>query len=102
MSVNIIVWGVLGLIALVAIGAVASWIGWRVAKGHSKLQAATTVTDHEHVWSPWDEHEVALYDGATLVRYAPGQLRTCLDPSCNAEDVRMVGGQTTSGEKDLT
>lgn len=85
----------------VAIIVSSCYVTWRMAKGYSKLQASRTEVKHSHVWSPWDDHEVALYDGATLVRYAPGQLRTCLDPSCNAEDVRLVGGQTTSGDKDL-
>lgn len=92
---------IVGVIVLVAAVGVAIWLGWRLAKGHAKLEASRKVKAHEHLWSPWEEHEAALYDGATLVRYAPGQLRTCLDPSCNAEDIRLIGGQTTSGEKDL-
>jgi len=95
---------ILGVVAFflfcVVIGAVA-YVVWRIAKGHTKLEASRTVKAHEHFWSPWEEHEAALYDGSTLVRYAPGQLRTCLDSSCNAEDIRLIGGQTTSGEKDL-
>ena len=98
MTYFVAILGVLGLLAIVGF---ATFIGWRVAKGHNKLQYLRTPTAHQHVWSPWDDHEVALYDGPVLVRYAPGQLRTCMDPSCNAEDVRLVGGQTTSGEKDL-
>lgn len=94
------VWALLGMIGLVAIIAGATFVGWRLSKGYTKLQAARLVKPHEHVWSPWEDHEAALYDGSTLVRYAPGQLRTCLDPSCNAEDIRLVGGQTTSGDND--
>lgn len=88
------------LVAVVALAGV-GYLGWRMATGYSKLQASKKEVKHSHVWSPWGDHEVALYDGPVLVRYAPGQLRTCLDPSCGTEDVRMVGGQTTSGEKDL-
>lgn len=95
-------WALLGAIGGFAVVGIAIWFGWRVSKGHTKFEESREVKAHEHYWSPWDDHEVALYDGATLVRYAPGQLRTCLDSSCNAEDVRMVGGQVTSGEKDLT
>lgn len=93
--------GVVGFFLFcVVIGAVV-YVVWRVAKGHAKLEESRKVKAHEHIWSPWEEHEAALYDGPTLIRYAPGQLRTCLDPSCNAEDIRLIGGQTTSGEKDL-
>lgn len=88
-------------VLLVAIIAGGIWFGWRISKGHSKLEESREVKAHEHIWSPWESHEVALYDQDTLVRYAPGQLRTCLDMSCAAEDVRMIGGQTTSGEKDF-
>ena len=72
-----------------------------MAKGHSKLEASRTEVKHNHYWSIWEDHEVALYDGSELVRYAPGQLRTCLDPECGVEDVRMIGGQHAAGEKDL-
>jgi hypothetical protein len=99
--VDIIVWAVLGVLGILTIVAGAIFVGWRIAKGHSKLEESRTVIDHSHIWSPWEAHEAALYDGATLVRYAPGQLRTCLDMSCAAEDIRLIGGQTTSGEKDL-
>lgn len=92
---------IIGTLVFFAVIGGAIYLGWRVSKGHTKLEEAREVKAHEHYWSPWDDHEVALYDGAELVRYAPGQLRTCLDSSCNAEDVRMVGGQVTSGEKDL-
>lgn len=93
--------GMLALLGIIALIGVIAWVVWRMAKGHTKLEESRKVKPHEHVWSPWDDHEVALYDGSTLVRYAPGQIRTCLDPSCNAEDVRYTGGQTTSGDKDL-
>ncbi len=94
------VWALLGIIGLFVIVGVAVWLGWRFAKCHAKLEASRKVKPHEHVWSPWEDHEAALYDGPKLVRYAPGQLRTCLDPSCNAEDIRLSGGQTTSGDND--
>ncbi len=94
------VWALLGVIGLFVIVGVAVWLGWRFAKGHAKLEESRKVRKHEHFWSPWEEHEAALYDGSKLVRYAPGQLRTCLDSSCNAEDIRLVGGQTTSGDND--
>jgi len=96
-----VILAIIGVVALLVIVGAAIFVGWRISKGHSKIEASRKVIKHEHVWSPWDAHEAALYDGPTLVRYAPGQLRTCLDPSCNAEDIRLVGGQTTSGEKDL-
>jgi hypothetical protein len=92
---------IIGTLAFLALVGGAIYVGWRIAVGYTKLREAREVKPHEHYWSPWDDHEVALYDGAELVRYAPGQLRTCLDSSCNAEDVRYVGGQVTSGEKDL-
>ena len=94
------VWALLGLIGLIGVVGGAIYVGWRVAKGHTKLEASRTMRKHEHVWSPWEPHEAALYDGPTLVRYAPGQLRVCCDPSCNAEDIRLIGGQTTSGDND--
>jgi hypothetical protein len=92
----------LGLVLLLAIVGFGIYLGFRMGKGKAKLEDLQTEKPHLHIWSPWDDHEVALYDGADLVRYAPGQLRTCLDPSCNAEDVRYTGGQTTSGDKDLS
>lgn len=90
-----------GSLGLLIILATAIWFGMRLGKGKAKLDASRAEVKHNHLWSPWGDHEVALYDGPTLVRYAPGQLRTCLDPSCGTEDVRMIGGQATSGEKDL-
>lgn len=93
-------WALLGVIALVVVIGAAVYFGWRISKGYTKLQESRKVKPHEHIWSPWEEHEAALYDGSTLVRYAPGQLRTCLDMSCAAEDIRLIGGQTTSGDND--
>lgn len=97
-----VIWTLLVFVLVGGTAVAAGYIGWRMSKGYVKLQASRTVKAHEHVWSPWEDHEVGLWDNGTLVRYAPGQLRTCLDPSCGLEDVRYVGGQTTSGEKDLS
>lgn len=91
-----ILFTVFSIVVLIGVG----YVVWRIAKGHSKLEEARKEIKHEHVWSPWEDHEAALYDGSTLVRYAPGQLRTCLDMSCGAEDIRLIGGQTTSGDND--
>ena len=92
--------GILAVLFTFVVLCLVGYVVWRIAKGHSKLQEARKVKAHEHYWSPWESHEAALYDGATLIRYAPGQLRTCLDSSCNAEDIRLIGGQTTSGDND--
>lgn len=92
--------GIISVFIFAAVVGVISYVVWRMAKGHTKLQESREVKPHEHIWSPWEEHEAALYDGSTLVRYAPGQLRTCLDMSCAAEDIRLIGGQTTSGDND--
>lgn len=93
--------GIVLFIVFIAVLGGVGYLAWRMAKGHTKLEESRGEVKHSHVWSPWTDHEAALYDGPTLVRYAPGQLRTCLDPSCGAEDIRLIGGQTTSGEKDL-
>ena len=93
--------GVILTFVVIGVLSVVSWVVWRMAKGHTKLEEARTEIQHKHFWSPWEDHEVGLWDGGKLVRYAPGQLRTCLDPDCGVEDVRVIGGQTTSGENDL-